>query len=60
MLLWFEGDDFDAAMGRLAAAGVTPAGRVPSPLKHARAAMLVAPEGTSLLLIGKPEEPPAA
>jgi catechol 2,3-dioxygenase-like lactoylglutathione lyase family enzyme len=58
--LVFEVDDFDAAMGRLAAAGVTPAGRVPSPLKHARAAMLVAPEGTSLLLIGKPEEPPAA
>ena len=53
--LVFEADDFAATLSRLAAAGVTPAGRLPGPLSSSRAAMLTAPEGTSLLLIDRPD-----
>ncbi|MGA2187604.1 MAG: hypothetical protein ABSH33_03690 [Steroidobacteraceae bacterium] len=48
--LVFEVDDFDGAMRKLAAMGITPTGRVPAPLKHVPAAVLLAPEGTALLV----------
>jgi catechol 2,3-dioxygenase-like lactoylglutathione lyase family enzyme len=48
--LLFEVDDLPAALAKLEAAGVTPNGRVPAPLRHMPAAMLIAPEGTAILL----------
>ena len=48
--LVFEVGDVDEALGRLDAIGITPNGRVPAPLKHMPAAVLVAPEGTALLV----------
>jgi hypothetical protein len=44
--LIFEVDDIDATLANLDAAGVTPTGRVPPPLRALRALMLRAPEGT--------------
>lgn len=54
--LMFEADDLDAALSRLVAAGMTPAGRVPAPLSSSRAAMLTAPEGTFLLVTEKADQ----
>ena len=48
--LIFEVDDFDAASSRLAANGVEPDGRLPAPLRGMPAAVLTAPEGTSILI----------
>ncbi len=48
--LMFEAEDLDAALTKLEAAGVTPDGRLPTPLRGMAVAMLTAPEGTSLLL----------
>ncbi len=48
--LLFEVDDFAGTLVKLAAAGVTPQGRLPAPLRQRRAVMLTAPEGTSLIL----------
>jgi len=48
--LIFEVDDFDGALDRLGAVGIKPNGRVPLPLKHVPSAVLVAPEGTTMLL----------
>jgi catechol 2,3-dioxygenase-like lactoylglutathione lyase family enzyme len=48
--LVFEVGDVDEALGRLDAIGITPNGRVPAPLKHMPAAVLMAPEGTAILI----------
>ena len=48
--LIFEVDDFDAASARLAAKGVELDGRLPGPLRGMPAAVLTAPEGTSILM----------
>jgi len=48
--LCFEVDDVKGAVAKLAAAGVTPEVRVPTPLRYQPAALLTAPEGTRVLL----------
>jgi catechol 2,3-dioxygenase-like lactoylglutathione lyase family enzyme len=48
--LIFEVDDFDEALARLDANGVKPDGRLPGPLRRMPAAVLTAPEGTSILI----------
>jgi len=48
--LIFEVDDFDRALARLDANGVKPDGRLPGPLSRMPAAVLTAPEGTSILI----------
>jgi catechol 2,3-dioxygenase-like lactoylglutathione lyase family enzyme len=48
--LMFEVDDLPAALAALDAAGVTPNGRVPAPLRQRPAAMLISPEGSAILL----------
>lgn len=48
--LCFEVDDVKGAVARLAAAGITAQGRVPTPLRYSPAALLTAPEGTQVLL----------
>jgi catechol 2,3-dioxygenase-like lactoylglutathione lyase family enzyme len=48
--LVFEAGNFDEALNRLDAIGITPNGRVPAPLKHMPAAVLMAPEGTAILI----------
>jgi len=48
--LLFEVNDFSGALARLEAIGITPSARLPAPLRHMRAAMLTAPEGTAILL----------
>jgi hypothetical protein len=50
--LCFEVDDVKGALEQLAAAGVTPEVRVPTPLRYQPAALLTAPEGTRVLLTG--------
>ena len=52
--LRFEVDDVGAALARLAEAGIEPTGEIPAPLRHAPAAVLVAPEGTPILLSSPP------
>jgi hypothetical protein len=46
----FETDEVKESLARLTSAGVAPSGPVPAPLRHRPAALLVAPEGTPLLL----------
>jgi catechol 2,3-dioxygenase-like lactoylglutathione lyase family enzyme len=48
--LLFEVADIGKTLASLDAVGVMPAGRVPAPLRRMPAAMLIAPEGTPLLL----------
>jgi catechol 2,3-dioxygenase-like lactoylglutathione lyase family enzyme len=48
--LRFEVDDVRAALGRLAEIGISPAGEIPAPLRQLPAAVLIAPEGTPILL----------
>ncbi|HEY5263485.1 MAG TPA: VOC family protein [Steroidobacteraceae bacterium] len=48
--LRFEVDDIAATIARLAAQGIAPAAQVPPPLRHTGAAVLIAPEGTPILL----------
>lgn len=50
--LRFEIDDVGGALARLAEVGISPAGEIPAPLRHVPAAVLVAPEGTPILLSG--------
>jgi catechol 2,3-dioxygenase-like lactoylglutathione lyase family enzyme len=50
--LRFEVDDVGGALARLAEVGVSPAGEIPAPLRQVPAAVLVAPEGTPILLTG--------
>lgn len=53
--LVFDAGDVAAALGRLAADGIEPAGPIPGPLRQRGAALLMAPEGTSILLLPEPE-----
>jgi catechol 2,3-dioxygenase-like lactoylglutathione lyase family enzyme len=48
--LRFEVDDVAGALARLAAVGISSSGEVPAPLRGAPAAVLIAPEGTPILL----------
>ena len=49
-MLRFEADDVGGTLARLAAIGISPAGEIPSPLRKIPAAVLIAPEGTPILL----------
>jgi catechol 2,3-dioxygenase-like lactoylglutathione lyase family enzyme len=49
--LVFDAGDVSSTLERLAAAGVSPAAQIPRALKGARAALLTAPEGTTVLLM---------
>ncbi len=49
--LVFDAGDVGGALRRLADAGVSPSGAVPGPLRALSAAMLTAPEGTTILLM---------
>lgn len=48
--LRFEVDDLGATLARLDEIGISPGGEIPPPLRHVRAAVLTAPEGTPILL----------
>lgn len=48
--LIFEVDDVGGALARIAEAGITPAGEIPSPLRKVPVAVLTAPEGTPILM----------
>jgi len=48
--LLFDSGDVGGALARLAEIGVVPEGRVPAPLAQVPAAVLIAPEGTPILL----------
>ncbi len=48
--LRFEVDDVGGSLARLAEIGMSPNGELPSPLRQVPAAVLVAPEGTHILL----------
>ena len=48
--LRFEVDDVGGSLARLAEIGMSPNGELPSPLRQVPAAVLVAPEGTPILL----------
>jgi catechol 2,3-dioxygenase-like lactoylglutathione lyase family enzyme len=48
--LRFEVDDVAGTLARLAEVGISPAGEIPAPLRQVPAAVLVAPEGTPILL----------
>jgi catechol 2,3-dioxygenase-like lactoylglutathione lyase family enzyme len=50
--LRFEVDDVGGALARLAEVGISPAGEIPAPLRQVPAAVLIAPEGTPILLSG--------
>jgi len=49
-MLRFEVDDVGGTLARLAAIGITPAGELPPPLRKIPAAVLIAPEGTPILM----------
>jgi hypothetical protein len=48
--LRFEVDDVGGSSARLAEIGLSPNGELPSPLRTTPAALLMAPEGTPILL----------
>ena len=48
--LRFEVEDFGRTVARLAEIGISPAGEIPVPLRQSPAAVLIAPEGTPILL----------
>ncbi len=48
--LRFEVDDIGSTLARLAEIGILPAGEIPRPLRQTPAAVLIAPEGTPILL----------
>jgi hypothetical protein len=48
--LRFEVDDVGGTLVRLAEIGISPAGEIPVPLRKLPAAVLIAPEGTPILL----------
>jgi catechol 2,3-dioxygenase-like lactoylglutathione lyase family enzyme len=50
--LRFEVDDVGGTLARLAEVGISPAGEIPAPLRQVPAAVLIAPEGTPILLSG--------
>jgi catechol 2,3-dioxygenase-like lactoylglutathione lyase family enzyme len=53
--LRFEVDDVGETLARLADMGISPAGEIPAPLRLVPAAILMAPEGTPILLTEAPE-----
>jgi catechol 2,3-dioxygenase-like lactoylglutathione lyase family enzyme len=48
--LRFETEDVGGTLARLAEVGISPSGEIPLPLRHGPAAVLIAPEGTPILL----------
>ena len=48
--LRFEADDVGGTLARLAEIGISPTGEIPQPLRTMPAAVLIAPEGTPILL----------
>jgi catechol 2,3-dioxygenase-like lactoylglutathione lyase family enzyme len=48
--LRFEADDVGGTLARLAEIGISPTGEIPPPLRTMPAAVLIAPEGTPILL----------
>lgn len=52
--LRFEVDDVAGTLARLAEIGISPAGEIPTPLRKMPAAVLMAPEGTPILLTETP------
>jgi catechol 2,3-dioxygenase-like lactoylglutathione lyase family enzyme len=48
--LRFEADDVGGTLARLAEIGISPSGEIPQPLRSMPAAVLIAPEGTPILL----------
>jgi catechol 2,3-dioxygenase-like lactoylglutathione lyase family enzyme len=48
--LRFEADDVGGTLARLAEIGISPSGEIPHPLRSMPAAVLIAPEGTPILL----------
>jgi catechol 2,3-dioxygenase-like lactoylglutathione lyase family enzyme len=48
--LIFEVDDFDGTLARIDASGIKPDGRLPGQFRRIPAALLTAPEGTSILI----------
>ena len=52
--LRFDVDDVGGALARLADVGITPTGEIPPPLRQVPAAVLIAPEGTPILLSSGP------
>ena len=46
----FEVDDVAGTLARMAEIGISPAGEIPPPLRQVPAAVLIAPEGTPILL----------
>ena len=52
--LLFEIGDVAGALGRLADIGILPTGHVPLPLRQRPATVLMAPEGTPILLVSAP------
>ena len=53
--LRFEVDDVGGTLARLAEIGILPTGEIPPPLRKIPAAVLVAPEGTPILLTEAPK-----
>jgi catechol 2,3-dioxygenase-like lactoylglutathione lyase family enzyme len=53
--LIFEVDDFNETLAGLDANGIKPDGRLPGPLRRMTAAVLTAPEGTSILIAAAPD-----
>lgn len=51
--LLFDAGDVGGTLARLAEAGILPTGQVPQPLRQRPAALLVAPEGTPILLLSE-------
>jgi len=51
--LAFDAGDVVGALARLADVGIEPAGQLPQPLRQVPAAVLIAPEGTPLLLLSE-------
>jgi len=51
--LLFEAGDVGGALARLAEAGILPEGQVPPPLRQLPATVLLAPEGTQILLLSE-------
>jgi hypothetical protein len=54
--LLFDAGDVAGALGRFAEQGILPSGQTPFPLRQKPAAVLMAPEGTPVLLVSQQNE----